>query len=200
MREAVVFLVGQVEQSLDGVGDLELVVERELHGFLGRLELALWRGDGGQFKATAGIEQELDEAMGVHALLLGLACEVSLKARESLKAEPCGDGLVLERGKEFEPNLGVDRGGDFGGYERRHAAVLSSLGGGGKPVFGFRHGRGDARRAGLGRRTSPLAEPGELLLQAHEVLKLLRAHGAESTVMPLAPLPVDCENLAVACH
>lgn len=111
LGETIAFLVGEIHQGLDGIGDFEFMFEGEFHRFEGVLEAALGSGQGGEFEAHAGLGEESDEAMGVGSLFGGLVGEMRAQPRKALELEPSGDGLVLEGGKEFHPDLGVDGGG-----------------------------------------------------------------------------------------
>jgi hypothetical protein len=121
LREGIAFLLRQRQYGFDGVSDLQLMIECELHRFRSGFEPALGRGNRRKFEANARVENIFDEAMRVVALFRGLLGEVDVESGQPFEFEPRRDGFVLQRSEEFHADLRIERGGDFFRDERRHS-------------------------------------------------------------------------------
>ena len=99
----------EFDQRVDLLGHGFFPVERQLDGFLHAFEIALGRGDGGDFDPAAGVHDIFDKAHGVIALLFGLTVEVGCQFRQTFRGEVSRHRDVLQRRAEFNADLFVDR-------------------------------------------------------------------------------------------
>ena len=97
-REVVALLDGEVHEVVEGPGDAQLGVERELDGDLDGVEVRIALRDGGHLDNAARLRHVVDDLLGVHQLLGDLDAEQRGELRERLAAEVGGDHRVLDRG------------------------------------------------------------------------------------------------------
>ena len=96
------------------------MIERYLRSLNCGLEFAFGRWNCGQIELHTNVQQIRDKPAGMIALFIGLLAEAILKSRLRLAEVSCGDGLILQRGKKFQPNLLVYCGSNLFGNQWSH--------------------------------------------------------------------------------
>ena len=105
LAEVVALVAGGAGEQGDLVGDAPLLVEHQLDDVLDRLEVVADLVDAGDADLHVVVEQVLDHAHRVVALLEGLPVEVGGQLGQVLVVAVHGDRGVLLRRRELVPDL-----------------------------------------------------------------------------------------------